>query len=93
MTRRAGGSSSTRSRRSGWCTNWDPVNLLSYVDQRVRNRTFRTADVIDELTDTGLRRGDEELWLSSDLGELYLVRGDQTDRYLADTDSLIVCTP
>lgn len=77
----------------GLAYHWDPVNLLSYVDQRVRNRTFRTADVIDELTDTGLRRGDEELWLSSDLGELYVVRGDHTDRYLADTDGLIVCTP
>ncbi|MDW3220559.1 MAG: hypothetical protein R8F63_18280 [Acidimicrobiales bacterium] len=72
--------------------HWDPVNLLAYVDQQVRNRTFRTADVIDDLTDSGWRRGDEVLWLDpTDERHVYLVRGDQTDRYLLDTEDAIIC--
>lgn len=72
--------------------HWDPVNLLAYVDQRVRNRTFRTVDIIADLTDTGWRRDGEELWRdTADASAVFLVRGDQTDRYLLDADGLIVC--
>ncbi|GJM36976.1 MAG: hypothetical protein DHS20C19_03430 [Acidimicrobiales bacterium] len=72
--------------------HWDPVNLLAYVDQQVRNRTFRTADVIGELTDTGWRRGTEELWRPTDDDtHVFVVRGDQTDRYLLDAEGAIVC--
>lgn len=72
--------------------HFDPVNLLSYVDGRPRNRTLRTGDLPEAAVDSGLRRGDEQLWHVADDPEyVYVVAGDLADRYLFDSEGVIVC--
>jgi len=72
--------------------HWDPVNFLSYVDGQPRNRTFKTADLPEGATDSGMRRGDEALWRDiADDEFVYVISGDFADRYLLDRDDAIIC--
>lgn len=76
----------------GRAYHFDPVNFLSYVDGLPRNRTVRVADLGGEVADTGFRRGDEQLWSdAADPKYVYVVHGNQADRYLFDSEGAIVC--
>ncbi len=69
-----------------------PVNFLSYVDGHPRNRTFKTTDLPEGATDSGMRRSDEALWRDiADDEFVYVISGDFADRYLLDRDDAIIC--
>ncbi len=71
---------------------WDPVNLLSYVDGDVRNRTVRTADLAAAVLDTGYRFGTIQLWSDPEIpAYVFLVDGPRANRFELDDGDPIVC--